>query len=125
MCWGWGGHIWQGPCSLFMHMPVRGLPWVFPGVVAVLSPKGPAELKGSVTAACPWAMLRPQPCLLFQVDLLRQSLSARHPKLEIKSVDGFQGREKEAVVLSFVRSNRKGMGRLLGCRWDAWSPAGV
>ncbi|XP_075945303.1 DNA-binding protein SMUBP-2-like [Anarhichas minor] len=44
----------------------------------------------------------------LQVHLLRQKLSARHPELEIKSVDGFQGREKEAVVLSLVRSNRKG-----------------
>ncbi|XP_037373318.1 DNA-binding protein SMUBP-2 [Talpa occidentalis] len=44
----------------------------------------------------------------LQVDLLRQSLSHKHPELEIKSVDGFQGREKEAVILSFVRSNRKG-----------------
>uniref|UniRef100_A0A672G9Y0 DNA-binding protein SMUBP-2 n=1 Tax=Salarias fasciatus TaxID=181472 RepID=A0A672G9Y0_SALFA len=44
----------------------------------------------------------------LQVDLLRQKLSARHPELEIKSVDGFQGREKEAVVLSLVRSNRRG-----------------
>ncbi|CAJ1056588.1 DNA-binding protein SMUBP-2 [Xyrichtys novacula] len=44
----------------------------------------------------------------LQVDLLRQRLSARFPELEIKSVDGFQGREKEAVVLSLVRSNRKG-----------------
>ncbi|XP_029008415.1 DNA-binding protein SMUBP-2 [Betta splendens] len=44
----------------------------------------------------------------LQVDLLRLKLSARHPELEIKSVDGFQGREKEAVVLSLVRSNRKG-----------------
>ncbi|XP_033491779.1 DNA-binding protein SMUBP-2 [Epinephelus lanceolatus] len=44
----------------------------------------------------------------LQVDLLRQKLSAGHPELEIKSVDGFQGREKEAVVLSLVRSNRKG-----------------
>ncbi|XP_012613015.2 DNA-binding protein SMUBP-2 isoform X3 [Microcebus murinus] len=44
----------------------------------------------------------------LQVDLLRQSLAHKHPELEIRSVDGFQGREKEAVVLSFVRSNRKG-----------------
>ncbi|KAL4613212.1 DNA-binding protein SMUBP-2 isoform X1 [Arapaima gigas] len=44
----------------------------------------------------------------LQVDLLRQRLSQKHPQLEIKSVDGFQGREKEAVVLSLVRSNRKG-----------------
>ncbi|XP_061263253.1 DNA-binding protein SMUBP-2 [Bos javanicus] len=44
----------------------------------------------------------------LQVDLLRQSLAHRLPELEIRSVDGFQGREKEAVILSFVRSNRKG-----------------
>ncbi|KAG1944906.1 DNA-binding protein SMUBP-2 [Pimephales promelas] len=44
----------------------------------------------------------------LQVDLLRQKLSHKYTELEIKSVDGFQGREKEAVVLSLVRSNRKG-----------------
>ncbi|KAK2176747.1 hypothetical protein NP493_643g04012 [Ridgeia piscesae] len=44
----------------------------------------------------------------LQVELLRLRLSQKYPKLEIKSVDGFQGREKEAVVISFVRSNEKG-----------------
>jgi ATP-dependent RNA/DNA helicase IGHMBP2 len=41
-----------------------------------------------------------------QVRLLREQLSA--PGLEIDSVDGFQGREKEAVVISLVRSNPQG-----------------
>jgi hypothetical protein len=41
-----------------------------------------------------------------QVRLLRERLPV--PGLEIDSVDGFQGREKEAVVLSLVRSNREG-----------------
>ncbi|MGA2030641.1 MAG: AAA domain-containing protein [Thermoguttaceae bacterium] len=38
-----------------------------------------------------------------QVRLLRSQLD--FPGLEIDSVDGFQGREKEAVVISLVRSN--------------------
>jgi superfamily I DNA and/or RNA helicase len=41
-----------------------------------------------------------------QVRLLRQRLDVAG--LEIDSVDGFQGREKEAVVLSLVRSNSTG-----------------
>jgi superfamily I DNA and/or RNA helicase len=41
-----------------------------------------------------------------QVRRLRQELAI--PGLEIDSVDGFQGREKEAVVLSLVRSNPEG-----------------
>jgi hypothetical protein len=42
-----------------------------------------------------------------QVRLLRDLL-ADVPGLEVDSVDGFQGREKEAVVLSLVRSNPEG-----------------
>lgn len=30
-----------------------------------------------------------------------------HPEIEIGTVDGMQGREKEAVILSLVRSNDK------------------
>ena len=39
--------------------------------------------------------------------MLRGRLLRNHPKLEIRSVDGFQGGEREAVVLSLVRSNNK------------------
>ena len=42
-----------------------------------------------------------------QVRLLREMLR-EFPALEIDSVDGFQGREKEAVVISLVRSNPAG-----------------
>lgn len=41
-----------------------------------------------------------------QVRLLREKLD--YEGLEIDSVDGFQGREKEAVIISLVRSNPEG-----------------
>ncbi|DAZ93834.1 TPA: hypothetical protein N0F65_009342 [Lagenidium giganteum] len=40
-----------------------------------------------------------------QVQLLKALLLDEFPRLEIRSVDGFQGCEKEAVVMSLVRSN--------------------
>ena len=45
----------------------------------------------------------------LQVELIRNRLSEKYRDLEIKSVDGYQGREKEAVVISLVRSNNKGL----------------
>lgn len=43
-----------------------------------------------------------------QVEVLRLALLPEAPKLQIRSVDGFQGGEREAVVLSLVRSSECG-----------------
>jgi len=47
-----------------------------------------------------------------QVRWLRQECP--FPEVEIDTVDGFQGREKEAVIISLVRSNRSGEIGFLG-----------
>jgi DNA polymerase alpha-associated DNA helicase A len=42
---------------------------------------------------------------------------SKYPAIEIGSVDGFQGREKDVVALSLVRSNDEGSVGFLGdCR---------
>jgi superfamily I DNA and/or RNA helicase len=59
-------------------------------------------LLGAGVAAADVAVIAPYAA---QVRLLREKLPV--PGLEVDSVDGFQGREKEAVVLSLVRSNQE------------------
>jgi len=73
--------------------------------------KGEAELAVKILYELLGSGLKPKDVAILtpyvaQAKLLKTM--AREPGLEIGSVDGFQGREKEAVILSLVRSNEGG-----------------
>jgi len=68
------------------------------------------QLRESGLPAKSMALLTPY---VAQARLLRQ-LTGNDREIEIGSIDGFQGREKEIVILSLVRSNNKGEVGFLG-----------
>ncbi len=81
-----------------------------PGSLSRWNPKEGQLVLDQVSALCD-AGLSPRDIAVIapyaaQVRWLRQH--AEHDHLEIDTVDGFQGREKEAVVIGTVRSNNKG-----------------
>lgn len=49
-----------------------------------------------------------------QIALLRRLVHEKYETVEIATVDGFQGREKDVIILSLVRSNEKGEVGFLG-----------
>lgn len=68
------------------------------------------QLRDAGLAARSIALLTPY---VAQARLLR-ALGGPDKALEIGSIDGFQGREKEAIILSLVRSNHEGQVGFLG-----------
>ena len=53
-------------------------------------------------------------CLYLQVALMQQQAKQRWPTLEVLTIDKYQGRDKDAILLSLVRSNSAcNAGRLL------------
>lgn len=67
-----------------------------------------AHIERLVEAGVPSGDLAVISPYLAQVRRLRRAVHPHWPDIEVDTVDGFQGREKEAVVISAVRSNSRG-----------------
>lgn len=68
-----------------------------------------SHLRALIAAHLPAASIAVITPYTAQLDLLRSLLRPTHPNLDLElgSIDGFQGREKEAIILSLVRSNEE------------------
>ncbi|XP_063849744.1 DNA-binding protein SMUBP-2-like [Scylla paramamosain] len=75
-----------------------------PGEAVVVA----CHVKALVVAGVPQEAIAVITPYNLQVEMVRGLLSTTYPLVEVRSVDGFQGREKEAVIVSLVRSNKHG-----------------
>ena len=104
--------------SAFTSTPIEFVDTAGAGFDEELEPEGESRMnrqEAQIVAAKVRALisagLRPRDIAVIapyaaQARLLRRELDT--PGLEVDSVDGFQGREKEAIVISLVRSNAEG-----------------
>lgn len=133
------------------RLPAPGFPWPNPAApVAFVEVPGPSELRsqdGTSISNPPEAALAAHVARLFasrmgadgaeavgvispyagQVRVLSDAVTAlfgeaKARDLEVKTVDGFQGREKEVIVFSSVRSNSRREARE---RTDTRAPSGI
>ena len=107
-----------GAPLVFIDTAGRGFEEVRPDGSESCANPGEAELAATRVRALLGAGLRPEDVAVItpyaaQVRVLRGQLEDLEG-LEIDTVDGFQGREKEAVVVSLVRSNAEGEVGFLG-----------
>ena len=57
-----------------------------------------ADITGNISVISPY---------MKQTELIRTCISTTNPSVEVSTVDSFQGRESDVIVISLVRSNRE------------------